>query len=152
MLIKERIMTDMTGGYQVVATALNGLHWPDGRTVDRRQVEMWFVRQTRNHNGDPPPEPVSENPQAGHSEPYYEFGTGPWATWALGGVRGTNGRGWVYPVREGEGKITGSESPASRRRDRAAAAREDHREPPWLGDVDRRDDDDVEFCVEGEDL
>jgi len=27
----------------------------------------------------------------------------------------------------------------------------DERDLPWLGDPDRRADDDVEFCVEGED-
>jgi len=26
----------------------------------------------------------------------------------------------------------------------------DERELPWLGDIDRRDDDDVEFCDEGD--
>ena len=33
----------------------------------------------------------------------------------------------------------------------ASVPAEDIRENPWLGDADRRGDDDVEFCDEGDD-
>jgi|307.fasta_scaffold00053_30 hypothetical protein len=94
---------ELRGGYQVIATAFNEtFEFPDGRgDIDRRQVEMWFVRQTRNKDGNRPPLPVNENPEAAHSQPYYEFDVPPWIDWAAAGVPGRSRKGWVIPVRKG---------------------------------------------------
>lgn len=89
----------MKGGYQVVATVLNDTYiWPDGRVIDRRQVEMWFIRQTVNQAGEKPPEPVAEDAEAPRTQPFYIFDTTPWVAWVQPGVPGQRGAGWVVPV------------------------------------------------------
>jgi len=89
----------MRGGYQVVATALNlAYSWPDGRTVDRRQVEMWFIRETLNKDGEPPPHEVDTDDEAPRTQPFYIFETDHWVVWVAPGVPGERRRGWVIPV------------------------------------------------------
>jgi hypothetical protein len=83
----------MIGGYATVAAELNTRFAPQP-PIDRRQVYQWDHRQTRNHAGELPPQPVEKRPGAKRSQPTRVFETGPWVTWFAKGVRGPRRRGW----------------------------------------------------------
>lgn len=83
----------MIGGYATVAAELNKRFAPQP-PIDRRVVYNWDRRQTRNHAGQLPPNPVETRHGVPRSTPTRLFETEPWVGWFAAGVRGPRRRGW----------------------------------------------------------
>lgn len=81
------------GGYSDVAKALTdrfGLQPP----VDRRQVEIWSKRGTRNKAGRHFPDPVHEDRNAKPRQPRLLFSIEQVIEWYAAGVPDLYGKGW----------------------------------------------------------
>ena len=86
-------------GWSAVAAVLNdAFTWPDGRVLDRRQVERWHVRRTLNKMGQAPPSPVRTRRKVPRTAPRVLFEAGAWVQWARAGVPGPRNLGWTIPV------------------------------------------------------
>jgi hypothetical protein len=105
-------------GYSGVAAALNAaFDWPDGRVIDRRQVERWHARRTLNQAGQAPPSPVRKRRGVPRTSPKVIFDPADWIEWARPGVpgaaaarpvsgpgvRGWRNMGWTVPVAKSDG-------------------------------------------------
>ena len=85
--------------YSGVAAALNeAFDWPDGRRIDRRQVERWNARRTLNKLGQAPPSPDRRRRNVARTRPSRLFYAQPWVQWARAGVPGPRNKGWTVPV------------------------------------------------------
>ncbi|HYK70387.1 MAG TPA: hypothetical protein VEV45_20755 [Streptosporangiaceae bacterium] len=101
----------MIGGFQAVATALNNAYiWPGGREFDRRQIQVWDARQTRNKAGATPPAPVDAEPDvpALGRKPSKVYDTEHWVTWARSGVPGPRNKGWLVPRPRRRATVSGA--------------------------------------------
>jgi hypothetical protein len=86
-------------GYSGVAATLNALFdWPGGRVIDRRQVERWHARRTRNQMGQVPPSPARIRRKVPRTAPRVLFDVQAWVDWARAGVPGPRNKGWTVPA------------------------------------------------------
>lgn len=102
--------TEGLTSYSGVAAALNeAFTWPDGRVVNRQQVERWSARGTLNKMGQTPPSPEYRRRKVARTSPSKMFYPSPWVQWARAGVpesrtapgakmRGWRNTGWTVPV------------------------------------------------------
>jgi len=93
-----------------MAAALNAtFDWPDGRVIDRRQVEQWDKRRTLNQMSQPPPSPLLKRRNVPRTAPKRIHDPAAWIEWARAGVpagppvpvpgkRGLSPAGWTVPV------------------------------------------------------
>ena len=85
-------------GYSGVAAALNqAFVWPPDKVIDRRQVERWDARRTRNKLGQVPPSPRRKVADAPRTAPSRLHIPAQWIEWARAGVPGFRNHGWVIP-------------------------------------------------------
>jgi len=103
---------DDPAGYSAVAAVLNAaFDWPDGRVIDRRQIERWHSRRTLNQMGQAPPSPVRKRRDVPRTAPKVLFDPMAWVQWARAGVParadppregqpGWRATGWVVPVEQ----------------------------------------------------
>ena len=84
--------------YSGVAAALNrAFTWPAGKFIDRRQVERWHMRRTRNQLGQLPPSPLRKRRNEPRTAAKVIFDPVAWIEWARPGVPGPRNKGWVVP-------------------------------------------------------
>lgn len=83
----------MIGGYSVVAGVLNQRFTPQP-PVSRSRVYHWYIRGTKNHAGQPPPQPVEERPDAPRTQARHVFDTEHWVVWFAAGIPGPHNKGW----------------------------------------------------------
>jgi len=84
--------------YSGVAAALNrAFIWPPDKVIDRRQVERWHVRRTRNQLGQLPPSPTRKRRSVPRTAAKVIFDPVAWIEWARAGVPGPRNRGWIVP-------------------------------------------------------
>src|SRR6185312_14594456 len=87
-------MTIRTGGYSDVAAELTRVYKLE-RGLDRRRVEVWNSRRTRNADGQMFPSPVKINDQAKPRQPRVLFDLDEVTRWAAPGVPAPFGDGYV---------------------------------------------------------
>jgi len=94
----SQLDTSAPVSYSGVAAALNrAFIWPPDKVIDRRQVERWHMRRTRNQMGQLPPSPVRKRRNVPRTAAKVIFDPVAWIAWARAGVPGPRNRGWVVP-------------------------------------------------------
>jgi len=99
-------MTIRTGGYSDVAAELTRVYKLE-RGLDRRRVEVWNSRRTRNADGQMFPSPVKINDQAKPRQPRVLFDLDEVTRWAAPGVPAPFGDGYV-PMSDYGHRLAGS--------------------------------------------
>jgi hypothetical protein len=80
------------GGYADTGRALTE-HF--GRPFGRGQIELWHRRGTKNHAGEPFPEPAYTIPDALPRQPRKLFDSDQVIAWVSRGIPGPHGDGWL---------------------------------------------------------
>jgi len=119
-MMTERQEITGLGSYSRVADALT-IHFRLDPPLDRRQIETWHKRRTRNAAGDRPPEPVTELDDPRPRTPHVLFDIAAWKTWMTPGTPAPHGVGFETP--EQRNKRYASREERQRQASQAAARR-----------------------------